>query len=320
MKRRLDILIVERGLAESRTRAQALVMEGKVRVAGQTEYKASRQVDDETLVEIESPPRFVSRGGEKLEGAFELWGTVVGASLRDAHGRLGEASLPVKQALVLNAEGKICLDVGSSTGGFSDCLLQHGARRVMAIDVGTNQLASQADVEMAQAALRELESESTEFPRLKPFASAMAVYTGICWVLDIFGIGTTSTAGTVIMLILSLISFVVGLYMLYCVIEGIADMEDSYGADLGVAGLRSVFKIMVVAEIAAFVREMASAVEFAPVPAMIFTRPAANSIVFSMTLWCSSCERVGDSPLVPTAQMPSTPFSHCQSTNALSAP
>ena len=117
MKRRLDILLVERGLAESRTRAQALVMEGKVRVAGQTEYKASRQVDDETPVEIESPPRFVSRGGEKLEGAFELWGTA------------------------LSAEGKTCLDVGSSTGGFTDCLLQYGARRVMAVDVGTNQLA-----------------------------------------------------------------------------------------------------------------------------------------------------------------------------------
>ena len=117
MKRRLDILLVERGLAESRTRAQALVMEGKVRVAGQTEYKASRQIDDETPVEIESPPRFVSRGGEKLEGAFELWGTA------------------------LSADGKTCLDVGSSTGGFTDCLLQHGARRVMAVDVGTNQLA-----------------------------------------------------------------------------------------------------------------------------------------------------------------------------------
>ena len=113
MKRRLDILLVERGLVESRTRAQALVMEGKVRVAGQTEYKASRQVDGETPVEIESPPRFVSRGGEKLEGAFELWGTALGA------------------------EGKTCLDVGSSTGGFTDCLLQHGARRVMAVDVGT---------------------------------------------------------------------------------------------------------------------------------------------------------------------------------------
>jgi len=122
VKRRLDILIVERGLAESRARAQALVMEGKVRVAGQTEYKASRQVDDETPVEIESPPRFVSRGGEKLEGAFELWGTGNGER-------------------ALDAAGKICLDVGSSTGGFTDCLLQHGARRVMAVDVGTNQLA-----------------------------------------------------------------------------------------------------------------------------------------------------------------------------------
>ena len=129
MKRRLDILLVERGLAESRTRAQALVMEGKVRVAGQTEYKASRQVDDETPVEIESPPRFVSRGGEKLEGAFELWGT--------GNGEWGTGN----GERALDAEGKICLDVGSSTGGFTDCLLQHGARRVMAVDVGTNQLA-----------------------------------------------------------------------------------------------------------------------------------------------------------------------------------
>ena len=129
MKRRLDILLVERGLAESRTRAQALVMEGKVRVAGQTEYKASRQVDDETPVEIESPPRFVSRGGEKLEGAFELWGT--------GNGERGTGN----GERALGAEGKTCLDVGSSTGGFTDCLLQHGARRVMAVDVGTNQLA-----------------------------------------------------------------------------------------------------------------------------------------------------------------------------------
>ena len=129
MKRRLDILLVERGLAESRTRAQALVMEGKVRVSGQTEYKASRQVDDETPVEIESPPRFVSRGGEKLEGAFEMWGT--------GNGERGTGN----GERALDAAGKICLDVGSSTGGFTDCLLQHGARRVMAVDVGTNQLA-----------------------------------------------------------------------------------------------------------------------------------------------------------------------------------
>jgi len=117
VKKRLDLLLVEKGLADSRTRAQALVLEGKVRVAGQVETKASRQVDDALSVEVESPPRFVSRGGEKLAGAFDLWGDR------------------------LSAEGKDCLDVGSSTGGFTDCLLQHGAAFVMAVDVGTNQLA-----------------------------------------------------------------------------------------------------------------------------------------------------------------------------------
>ncbi len=123
MKKRLDITLVERGLAASRTQAQALVMEGKVRVAGQTEYKSSRQVDDSLSVEVEAPPRFVSRGGEKLEGAFALWGA---DGLETRH---------------LAASGRTCLDVGSSTGGFTDCLLQHGAKLVMAVDVGTNQLA-----------------------------------------------------------------------------------------------------------------------------------------------------------------------------------
>ena len=123
MKTRLDLLLVGRGLAESRTRAQALVMEGKVRVGGQVETKASRQLDEGAEVTVEAPPRVVSRGGEKLEGAFALWG-------KDA----GFAS-------PLDAEGRVCLDVGSSTGGFTDCLLQHGAAHVMAVDVGTNQLA-----------------------------------------------------------------------------------------------------------------------------------------------------------------------------------
>lgn len=116
MKKRLDLLLVETGLAESRTRAQALVMEGKVRVGCQVELKASKQVEENVKVEVEAPPRFVSRGGEKMEGAFDKFPS-------------------------LKAEGKICLDVGSSTGGFTDCLLQHGARKVMAVDVGTNQLA-----------------------------------------------------------------------------------------------------------------------------------------------------------------------------------
>lgn len=116
MKTRLDVMLVQKGLAESRTRAQALVMEGKVRVNGQTELKASRQVDDDAAVEVEAPPRFVSRGGEKLEGAF--------CKFKD-----------------LEVSGRTCIDVGSSTGGFTDCLLQHGAGFVMAVDVGTNQLA-----------------------------------------------------------------------------------------------------------------------------------------------------------------------------------
>ena len=116
MKTRLDLLLVARGLAASRTAAQALVMAGKVRVAGQVERKAARAVEEDAPVEVESPPRFVSRGGEKLEGAF--------AAFRE-----------------WSVENRVCLDVGSSTGGFTDCLLQHGARRVMAVDVGTNQLA-----------------------------------------------------------------------------------------------------------------------------------------------------------------------------------
>ena len=116
MKTRLDLLLVERGLVDSRTRAQALVLEGKVRVDGQVETKASRQVEAEVEVEVEAPPRFVSRGGEKLEGAFQKFAD-------------------------FSADGRICLDVGSSTGGFTDCLLQHGAKFVMAVDVGTNQLA-----------------------------------------------------------------------------------------------------------------------------------------------------------------------------------
>lgn len=117
MKKRLDLLLVERRLTDSRSRAQALIMEGKVRVAGQVETKASRSLDEDAEIEVEAPPRFVSRGGEKLEGAFRLWGDT------------------------LSAENKVCIDVGSSTGGFTDCLLQHGAEYVMAVDVGTNQLA-----------------------------------------------------------------------------------------------------------------------------------------------------------------------------------
>ena len=116
MSERLDIALVARGLAPSRTAAQALVMAGEVRVNGQVASKPAQAVPDDASLEVEQPLRFVSRGGEKLEGAF--------------------AAFPE-----WTVEGLVCLDVGSSTGGFTDCMLQHGAKRVMAVDVGTNQLA-----------------------------------------------------------------------------------------------------------------------------------------------------------------------------------
>jgi 23S rRNA (cytidine1920-2'-O)/16S rRNA (cytidine1409-2'-O)-methyltransferase len=109
-KRRLDLLLVERGLAESRAKAQALVMAGQVRVDGQVEFKASAQIAPESSLDLEKGPRFVSRGGDKLEAAL--------------------------LAFPLDVSGRICADVGASTGGFTDCLLQHGAAKVFTIDVG----------------------------------------------------------------------------------------------------------------------------------------------------------------------------------------
>ncbi len=107
---RLDQLLVERGLVESRAKAQALIRAGKVRVAGRVIDKPGTQVPPEAELEIERPPRYVSRGGEKLEAALK--------------------------AFKVDPKGKVCLDIGSSTGGFTDCLLQHGAARVHAVDVG----------------------------------------------------------------------------------------------------------------------------------------------------------------------------------------
>ena len=116
-KVRLDRLVVERGLAESRERAQRLIMEGAVLVDGRGGVKAGHLVAADAEVRLKEKERFVSRGGWKLEGAFR------------AFGEKG-----------WNVEGKRCVDVGASTGGFTDCLLQHGARAVVAVDVGKGQL------------------------------------------------------------------------------------------------------------------------------------------------------------------------------------
>lgn len=109
-KVRLDVLLVERGLAESRAKAQALIMAGQVRVAGQTTLKPATAIPPDSVLTVDSGPRFVSRGGEKLEGALN--------------------------AFAMDVTGLTCADVGSSTGGFTDCLLQRGAAKVYAIDVG----------------------------------------------------------------------------------------------------------------------------------------------------------------------------------------
>jgi 23S rRNA (cytidine1920-2'-O)/16S rRNA (cytidine1409-2'-O)-methyltransferase len=115
-KERIDKLLFERGLAESRTQAQALIIAGQVLVNEQRIDKPGQTVDPSCEIRIKGEmPRYVSRGGFKLEAALEQF--------------------------QINPAGKICLDIGASTGGFTDCLLQHGAAHVWAVDVGHNQLA-----------------------------------------------------------------------------------------------------------------------------------------------------------------------------------
>ncbi len=114
-KKRLDVLLFERGLAESRAQAQRLIRAGLVRVAGQVADKPGTQVMTNADITLQTRPRFVSRGGDKLEAALVRFG--------------------------LDVAGVVAADVGASTGGFTDCLLQHGACRVYAVDVGYGQLA-----------------------------------------------------------------------------------------------------------------------------------------------------------------------------------
>lgn len=115
MKTRLDKLLVERGLTTSRERAQALILAGKVLVDEQKIEKAGASIDSESILRLLGEDlRYVSRGGLKLEKALDHW--------------------------QINLRHKVCLDVGASTGGFSDCMLQHGAAKVIAIDTGYGQM------------------------------------------------------------------------------------------------------------------------------------------------------------------------------------
>jgi 23S rRNA (cytidine1920-2'-O)/16S rRNA (cytidine1409-2'-O)-methyltransferase len=107
---RLDQLLCERGLVETRSRAQALVMAGRVRVDGRLVTKAGTAIAADAALEVDQGPAYVSRGGDKLATALE--------------------------AFAIDVSGLVCLDVGASTGGFTDCLLQRGAAHVTALDVG----------------------------------------------------------------------------------------------------------------------------------------------------------------------------------------
>lgn len=111
---RLDQLLFERGLAGSREKAKALILAGQVKVGGQRSDKAGKEIDLDAVVEVAAPPPYVSRGGHKLAKALDHW--------------------------AIDPTGWNCLDIGASTGGFTDCLLQRGAARVYAFDVGTGQM------------------------------------------------------------------------------------------------------------------------------------------------------------------------------------
>ena len=114
MKQRLDAALAARGLCDSREQAKRLILAGEVLVNGHPAAKAGTTVKDDDLLEVKEKPRYASRGGFKLEGALSAFG--------------------------IDVTGLTCMDVGASTGGFTDCLLQHGALKVYAFDVGTNQL------------------------------------------------------------------------------------------------------------------------------------------------------------------------------------
>ena len=138
---RLDRLLVERGLAETRAKAQAMILAGEVLVDEQKVEKCGTLISEgATLRLLGEPLKYVSRGGVKLEGALAHFG--------------------------VSPEGKACLDIGASTGGFTDCLLRHGARRVLAVDVGTNQLGWKLRCDSRVVSLEQTNARSLGLDRL----------------------------------------------------------------------------------------------------------------------------------------------------------
>jgi 23S rRNA (cytidine1920-2'-O)/16S rRNA (cytidine1409-2'-O)-methyltransferase len=113
-KERLDLLLVHRGIAETREQARRLILAGKVNITGISNPKPGQQFSCDVTLSVATPEKYVSRGGLKLEAALANFN--------------------------VDVRGKICADIGASTGGFTDCLLQHGAARVYAVDVGKSQM------------------------------------------------------------------------------------------------------------------------------------------------------------------------------------
>jgi 23S rRNA (cytidine1920-2'-O)/16S rRNA (cytidine1409-2'-O)-methyltransferase len=175
-KTRLDLLIVERKLAESRAQAQRLVMAGQVRVAGQVELRPALKLPVDAAVTVDQGPRFVSRGGEKLEGALAAF------------------EIPV--------EGQVCADVGASTGGFTDCLLQRGAAKVYAIDVGYGILHWKLRTDPRVVVMERTNARFVEkLPEPVAFASVDASFISLKLLLPVVRGWLPSEGGTVVALI-----------------------------------------------------------------------------------------------------------------------
>jgi 23S rRNA (cytidine1920-2'-O)/16S rRNA (cytidine1409-2'-O)-methyltransferase len=145
---RLDVLLAERGLVESRSRAAALVLAGRVRVDDRVVTKAGSNVGADARLDVDHGPRFVSRGGEKLATALA--------------------------AFAVDPTGQLCLDVGASTGGFTDCLLQAGARAVCAVDVGKGQLHERLRQDERVTVVDGVNARALR-PDLVPFAATLGV-------------------------------------------------------------------------------------------------------------------------------------------------
>ncbi len=159
-KKRLDILILERGLAESRQKAQAMILAGEVSVDGTKQEKAGAQVPDSARIEVNSRlQKYASRGGLKLEGAVADFS--------------------------VNPANLICLDLGSSTGGFTDCLLQNSAARIYAVDVNTNQLAwkLQRDPRVIRIECNARELQPTDLPELVDLVVADVSFISVTKIL-----------------------------------------------------------------------------------------------------------------------------------------